>query len=202
MLDQVYPKSDHMNGLICLSPLPSKSKKNSNKRKFILDQENMRQDADMPEAVWDPSVFENSKAHRGVGADEAKSEVDLATVKRETMEYIPVWACPTQFYSTSPVDELFNSLLVSVSKFSKDYSISSEDFSVELSVIKEESKVQMIASILKDNETSSEDSSVHVVQFNKLSGDKFVFNKIYNQIREYFGGHANIIPSSDEDPQV
>eukprot|EP00343_Euplotes_focardii_P003321 CAMPEP_0205808032 /NCGR_PEP_ID=MMETSP0205-20121125/11867_1 /ASSEMBLY_ACC=CAM_ASM_000278 /TAXON_ID=36767 /ORGANISM="Euplotes focardii, Strain TN1" /LENGTH=146 /DNA_ID=CAMNT_0053083067 /DNA_START=859 /DNA_END=1296 /DNA_ORIENTATION=+ len=146
----------------------------------------MRKDAEMPDSAVDPSVFENSKAHRGIGTGEGASEIDIANAQREEMEFVPTFSSTTKFYSTSGVEELFNILLLAITKFSKDYTISIEDYSVQFGVIKDEKKIEVNANILKISKASSDLLDLHVLQFDLLFGDKFVFNEIYGQIREYF----------------
>jgi serine/threonine-protein kinase CHEK1 len=68
-----------------IRPIPSQSTviEDLKKRRQIIDEATMHADSEIPEVSVDPSVFEASKTHRGIGGESGPSEVALATAERE-----------------------------------------------------------------------------------------------------------------------
>jgi serine/threonine protein kinase len=118
-------------------PMPSQSdiEKEFKNRKAELEEEQRRQkDEDPTQAEFDPSLFEGNTVHRGIGDsdEEAKDEVE-----REILEYDAEFAKYTQFFSTSKLEDLWNTLAAYISKITSDYKFSAEDYSVSAKIMKE-----------------------------------------------------------------
>lgn len=159
-------------------------------RKAKLDSENMQDDAPMPSGAPDPSVFTNHTVHRGVGG-ELESDNSLPSLKREAAEYVPEFKRYTQFFSTSDINELFNTLALFAEKVTTEFNFDDDQYSVRLNVLEEDTKVTMTVNLLK-----VESEEKYCIEAVKNSGDRFVFNKLYNKLKLFFGGHANTTESS------
>ena len=104
-------------------------------RKADLEAEQKRQkDEDPTHTDFDPSLFEGNTVHRGIGDsdEEAKGEVE-----REIEEYDSDFAKYTQFFSTSKLDDLWNTLASYTKQITTDYSFSADEYSVLAKVMKE-----------------------------------------------------------------
>lgn len=99
---------------------------------------------------------------------------------------------------------------------SQEYYFSDEDYSVVMYVAHEGKKVTLTGSILRipdevcRDEDNPDDGSMenghqakngdpdeapkYCIDFHRYQGDNFLFIRLYNQILEYFGGHANALP--------
>ena len=154
------------------------------KRKAQLDEENLQKDSVVPDEVPDPAMFLNHATSRGVG------EVD----DEESKESIKIWAAIythefkriTQFFSISPIEELFNTLGTFAEKVTTELYFSHEEYSVTLNIFEEESRVSLCVNIFQ-----VEDKEKYWVEAIMISGDRFLFFKFYNKMRTSFGGHVN-----------
>lgn len=153
-------------------------------RKTTLDNANVQEDQAFPSEEVDPSVFTNRTVHRGVGG-ELEDDTTLPSLERYCMEYIPEFKRYTQFFSKSELEPLFNTLALFADRVTTEYEFSAEDYSATLSVLQDDTKVSMTVNILKVEEGK------YCVEAVKNSGDRFVFNDIYNKLKQFFGGHAN-----------
>lgn len=161
-----------------------------NDRKAKLDEENMQGDAPCPSGTVDPSVFTNHTVHRGVGGELEEGD-KLPTLQRQAAEYVPEFKRYTQFFSTSEVDTLFETLALFAEKVTTEFEFSEEEYSVKLNVLEEDTKVALTVNLLQ-----VEDQDKHCIEVVKDSGDRFHFNEIYNKLKSFFGGHANATESS------
>ncbi|CAI2362329.1 unnamed protein product [Moneuplotes crassus] len=182
-------------------PIPSKQevKEEFKKRKQIIQEEKMRKDQELPEVVVGPEIYQNSIVHRG--SEETKEEEaelvfkhldtikcdDLYHTTRECEIYHPMFSTLSQFFSSSPVEELFLVLLSSVAKLSTEYEISATCYKVDFKVVKDDIPVNICASVLQTDQ-----EGISCVHFQKsIQGDIFLFNETYKQIKDFFGGHSN-----------
>ena len=106
------------------------------RRKDELDEEQRRQKGEDPtHAEFDPSVFESNTVHRGIGDEE--DEETKADVDREVMEYIPDCKRYTQFFSTSQLDDLWNTLAAYISNVTSDFKFSADEYSATAKLVRE-----------------------------------------------------------------
>lgn len=159
-------------------------------RKATLEEENMQDDAPLPSGKPDPNVFTNHTVHRGVGG-ELESGDSLPSLERKTAEYVPEFKRYTQFFSKSDLSDLFNTLALFAEKVTTEFEFADDEYSVKLNVLEEDTKVTMSVNLLQ-----VEEDGKYCIEAVKNSGDRFVFNKIYNKLKLFFGGHANASESS------
>lgn len=173
-------------------PVPSEDdvKIEFKERKQRLEEENMQEDAPLPSGAVDPNVFTNHTVHRGVGG-ELDSSDSLPSLERRAAYYVPEFKRYTQFFSKSDLKELFNTLAMFAEKVTTEYEFADDEYSVKLNVLEEDTKVTMTVNLLQ-----VEDEEKYCIEAVKNSGDRFVFNKIYNKLKLFFGGHANAAESS------
>jgi serine/threonine protein kinase len=160
------------------------------KRKQALNDANMQESAPVPTGVADPSVFTNHTVHRGVGGD-LEEDSKLPALKRQVAEYVPEFKRYSQFFSTSSLDDLFNTLALFAEKVTTEFEFADDEYSGKLNVLEEDQKISLTVNILKVDEENK-----YCVEVVKNSGDRFVFNGIYNKLKAFFGGHANAAESS------
>jgi len=153
-------------------------------RKNALDAQNVQEDQAFPSEEVDPSVFTNRTVHRGVGG-ELEEDTTLPSLERHCIDYVPEFKRYTQFFSKSELEPLYNTLALFADRVTTEYEFSAEDYSATLSVLQDDTKVSMTVNILKVEEGK------FCVEAVKNSGDRFVFNDIYNKLKQFFGGHAN-----------
>lgn len=168
-------------------PVPSyeEIKEEFQQRKTKLDEERMQEDAACPTEEVDPSVFTKRTVHRGIGA-ELEDDSKLPSLERTEAVYVPEFKRYTEFFSTSDVQTLFNTLALFAEKVTTEYEFSADEYSATLSVLQDDTKVSMTVNILK-----VEGEDTHCVEAVKNSGERFVFNDIYNKMKQFFGGHSN-----------
>lgn len=125
------------------------------KRKAELD--GYTQEEPIPTSHPDPNVFEQHAVHRG----ETDGEMDtkLPVLKRTAKPYMKEGGRITQFFSTSNVDELYNTLLCYVDKSTNDYTLSEKTYKCKMSILKDELKVGLAVNLLE-----AEDGK-HCVEF-------------------------------------
>jgi serine/threonine protein kinase len=158
-------------------------------RKQAMDDANMQEDQDFPSEEVDPSVFTNGTVHRGVGG-ELEDDNTLPSLERFCLEYSPEFKRYSQFFSKSELEPLFNTLALFADRFTTEYEFSADDYSATVSVLQDEIKVSMTVNILKVDENK------YCIEAVKNSGERFVFNEIYNKMKLFFGGHANATETS------
>ena len=108
-------------------------------------------------------------------------------VDRKVQAYNQKCSIRTQFFSTSELKVLFNHLAEFLSHKTSAYTFNKKDYSSEFSFVDESNNsVNVSVKILK-----VEGQAKHCVQAMKLSGNNFAFHKVYRQLREFYGGHAN-----------
>jgi len=168
-------------------PVPTyeEIKEEFDKRKKALDEENMRDSDPIPESEVNPNIFTNHTVHRGVGGD-LEEDSKLPSLKRQCAEYVPEFKRYSQFFSTSQLDDLFNTLAVFAEKVTTEFEFADDEYSAKLNVLEEDTKIALTVNILK-----VEDQDKYCVEVVKNSGDRFIFNGIYNKLKAFFGGHAN-----------
>lgn len=168
-------------------PVPSydEVKEEFVQRKHKLDEANMQEESPFPSEEVDPSVFTRRTVHRGVGGT-VEDASKLPSLERHEAEYVSEFKRYTQFFSTSKLDDLYNTLALFADKVTTEFEFSAEDYSATLNVLQDDTKVSMTVNILK---VEGEDK--HCVEAVKNSGERFVFNDIYNKMKQFFGGHAN-----------
>ena len=173
-------------------PVPSyeEIKSEFEARKAKLDEEMMQDEAPLPSGQVDPNVFTNHTVHRGVGG-ELESGDSLPSLERKAAIYVPEFKRYTQFFSKSDLSTLFDTLALFAQKVTTEFEFTDDEYSVKLNVLEEDSKVTMSVNLLE-----VEDSDKFCIEAVKNSGDRFVFNKIYNQLKMFFGGHANTTETS------
>jgi serine/threonine protein kinase len=170
----------------CTGPVPTydEIKTEFATRKAKLDEENMQDEEEIPEINVDPSVFIKNTVHRGIGGDVLKSTV--ATIERNENEYVPEFKRYTQFFSDAKLDKLFDALALFADQVTTEFEFAPESYSATLNLLKDDYKVVMTVNILK---VEGEDK--HCIEVVKNSGDRFVFNDIYQTMKKFFGGLVN-----------
>ena len=158
------------------------------KRKHELDLGNLQDGSPLPTGKVDPSVFTTHSPHRGIEEDE---EGKRPTLERQVVEYVPEFKRYSQFFSTSSLDDLFNTLALFAEKMSTKFEFSEEEYSANMEITEEVHTISLSVNILKvDGENK------YWVEVIKNSGDRFAFNGVYKNLKEFFGGHVNALESS------
>jgi len=145
-------------------------------------------DEPVPEVNVSESLYTERSVNRSVVTGEIEETSYLPTLERHEAEYIPAIKSFTKFFSTSKADELFKCVAAFAGIKSSDYEFSANEYSVTMSIADETEgfgKLLMQVNILKADEDK------HVVEAIKIDGDRFFFNKIYKELKQYFGGHVN-----------
>lgn len=135
-------------------------------RKSKIDQSRQNENEEVPDEVPDPSVFENSAFRDILSGEDNQKFGDL---ERTPAVYIPEFKRVTQFFSTNSLDSLFNTLVLYANNTTKEFKLSTYDYSVDMDVIHNESKISLTVNILK-----FEDQDKYCVEAVKNSG-KFEF---------------------------
>lgn len=167
------------------------------RKKELAEEQRRQREEDPTQAEFDPSVFESNTVHRGIGEEE--DEETKADVEREEMEYIPECKRYTEFFSTSKLEDLWNTLAAYVSSITNDFKFSADEYSVTAKLVRESTDnqsqesepIQFTVNILK-----VEEEDKHCVEAIVLKGDKFEFSEVFRQMKAFFGGHANASESS------
>lgn len=113
-------------------PIPTHEEVKSEfmKRKALIDtnrEAKSHEDAPMDEP--DPSVFVNA-AFRDIGGSSEEGKIDSSS--KEPGIYVPEIKRATQFYSTSDLQVLYNTLVIFANKTTKEIKLSAFDYSVEM----------------------------------------------------------------------
>lgn len=164
-------------------PMPSVDdiKDEFEQRKAQLDEMNNQANQPMPSQAVDPSVFHANTVYKSVGDEEGK----VPELVRRAGEYIPEVKRVTEFFSTSSPEDLFKTTAAFAKENAKEFSFDDEEYCTTLKVKSGENEVTLNINILKV------DDDKHCIEIVKESGDKFAFHDVYQEIKKYFGGHAN-----------
>lgn len=104
-------------------------------RKQDLDVELRRQrDEDPAQSSLDINIFEGSKVSRGLGGDD---DEEVGSITREELEYDPDFKRYNQFFSTSQLEDLWNTLASYISSISSSYEFEASEYSVTAKVVKQ-----------------------------------------------------------------
>jgi serine/threonine protein kinase len=159
------------------------------RRKEKINGDNVQTDFESEVYTVDPNVFSNNSVSRGFGS---KKETDSIIIDRKVQQYHEKCGILTQFFSTTDIKILFDHLAKFVSHKTSEYSFNKEDYSSTFSFVDDSSNaVQVNVKILKVSEEEK-----YCVQAIKLDGNNFAFHKVYRQLREFYGGHANATHST------
>jgi len=156
-------------------PTPEEIKDEFDQRKAILLQENYQPDSQTPSGTPDPLIY-GAGTFRSLEGDEVK-------IEREIAQYVPEFKRYTQFFSTYDPEQLFSALALYAekckeAKFDQNYYSASIKSSGE-------SEVEIRVNILKVDDKKC------CVEFIKEAGDRFEFDAIYRNIRDFYGGLVN-----------
>ena len=146
---------------------------------------------DAPDTQNAPNVFEQQAAHRGITDDD--DEMKSPVLERQCNSYVKEFKRITEFYSTTSLEELFNTLAVLAEQLTSDFTISDKSYKCKMLVTREEEvegekvnkEVNLVVNILKIDEEK------HCVEFSRKTGDQVLFNEIFNQAREFYGAYVN-----------
>lgn len=137
-----------------------------------------------PSSSTDPGVFNKNTIYRDITGKEVDYENEF---ERKPAIYISEYKRATQFFSTSDLQILFNTLALFASKATTEFEFSPDEYSVTLSYLADdEAKISMVVNILK-----LEDNDKYCIEAIKVSGDYFKFNSLFEQLKKFFGGHVN-----------
>ena len=156
-------------------------KQEFDQRKLSLSSANNQADQEVPESVVDPSVFQANTVYKSVDGEESK----IKDVERTAAEYIPEYKRFTEFFSTSPIDELFKTVAAYAKDNATEYTFDDSEFKTSLRVKSGEEYINVEINILKVDEGKN---CIEVV---REGGNKFTFHDVYHNIKKFFGGHAN-----------
>jgi len=181
--------------------LPTKDdiKSEFKRRKADLDDEQRRQKEEDPASFeFDPEVFKN-KVHRGLGDDEDEEfteEAKASEAEREELEYDDDFKKYTQFFSTSKIDELWNTLGHYLNNVSSDYMYSAFHYRAIGKIVpqeednEDEKPIKFMISLLK-----VEGQDKYCVEADLLEGDPFKYGEEFKKMQRFFAGHANAAES-------
>lgn len=168
-------------------PVPSHEeiKEEFKNRKDTLDAKRMQVDADYPEGEVHPTIFTDHTLHRGI-EDDIEDDEGGALSEKEEVIYVPEFKRYTQFFSTSDIETLYETLALYVSNMTKEFEFSPITYSATLKISQDDNEVSMTVNILK-----VEGEDIHCIEAVKNSGNRFIFSDIYNKMKQFFGGHVN-----------
>ena len=147
-----------------------------------MDDEAMNNSDDVPNHSPDPDVFEGKRVHRSIIGEEVKEEA----VEKKIKEYIPGTKKFTRFFSKSSPYDLLNSLTCFAISLTNDFEIESSEYAMRMTVIENEEALSMRVSILK---VPGQDK--YCVEATQEEGNRMYFNKMFKNMKGYFGGHVN-----------
>ena len=164
-------------------PMPSyeEIRQEFEQRKQELDAMNNQASQPIPTQAVDPSVFHANTVYKSVGDEETK----IPELHRKAGEYVPEYKRFTEFFSTSAPEDLFKTAALFAKDNAQDFTFDDEEFSATLKLKSGENVVKVIINVLKVSEDK------HCVEVVKEDGDKFAFLDLYQEIKKFFGGHAN-----------
>ena len=151
-------------------------------RKAQLDEINNQSNQPIPSNVIDPSVFQGHTVYKSVGDDE---EMKIPELNRKCAEYIPEFKRYTEFFSTSSVDDLFKTVGIYAKENAKSFEFDDEEYSATMKLSSDTTPVELKVNILQVDEDK------HCIEVVKEKGERFAFSAAYNDIKKFFGGHAN-----------
>ena len=140
-----------------------------------------------PEGQPSPDVFDENTHFRDVTGKQHTASV-IETLKRKPAIYTSKFSRFTQFFSSSPLQSLYNTMALFASKITNEFEFSAEEYSMTMSILEEDSKTVMTVNILEVPETKN-----YCVEVIKKVGDVFEFNKQYGKLKTYFAGHVNLM---------
>ena len=153
------------------------------KRQEILKAKNMDTDGDTEDYEIDSTVFKT----RNISLASGKAEEDKVITILVERPYNSKVKRNTQFFSTSEVDVLFRNLAKFAQNAAKNFSFFDGQYGVEMTMQEgDEISVSFAVEILK-----VEGENKHCVQAIKTEGNRFAFSEAFNQLKVFFGGHAN-----------
>jgi serine/threonine protein kinase len=165
-------------------PVPTEDdiKEEFDSRKLQLDEINNQASEPMPSNTIDPSVFQSNTVYKSVGDDDTSK---LPELTRRCAEYIPEVKHYTEFFSTSPAEELFKTVGAYAKENAKEFEFDDEEFSTTMKLSSGETVVDVKINILKV------DDDKFCVEVVKEKGERFAFSTAYGEIKKFFGGYAN-----------
>ena len=171
---------DWFNGTV---PSHEEIKEEFDQRNEILTQNNDQQDQPLPNTQIDVSVFQQNTVLRS--GEEAKEDVKIPDFERNCAEYIPEFKRYTEFFSTSSVDDLFKTVGIYAKENAKSFEFDDEEYSATMKLSSDTTPVELKVNILQVDEDK------HCIEVVKEKGERFAFSAAYNDIKKFFGGHAN-----------
>uniref|UniRef100_A0A7S3KR25 Uncharacterized protein n=1 Tax=Euplotes crassus TaxID=5936 RepID=A0A7S3KR25_EUPCR len=150
------------------------------RRKTKLDEEMTSQIVeDIPEVDFDRSLFENKSVMRGIGYSDEEEKMPC---QREEQEYDAGFENYHKFFSTTPIEDLWDVLCEYITMQTDTYKFSADVFCIFGEVMGKE----FLVNILK-----VPDQDKHCIDGILLKGNKFEFTDIFRDLKKFFGGHAN-----------
>lgn len=146
-------------------------------RKSLLEKENYNPEAQTPTGSPDPSIY-GVGPHRSHDKDE-KTE-------RYAVPYVPEYKRYTQFFSTVEPEKLMNTLALFAEKKCKEAKFDKYEYSATMTTDGDH-EVTFRVNILQVEEKGTK----HCVEVVKEVGDRFTFDEVYRNLRDFFGGNAN-----------
>lgn len=164
-------------------PLPSYDdiKEEFDQRKQELDSLNDQSNQPIPTDAVPLSVFQANTVYKSVGDEEGK----LPELHRKAGEYVPEFKRYTEFFSTSPAEDLFKTAALYAKDNAKEFTFDDEEYTATMKLNSGENPITVQLNVLKVDEDK------HCVEVVKEKGDKFAFLDVYQEIKKFFGGHAN-----------
>ena len=140
----------------------------------------------VPETNISQEDYDQKSVHRSVATGELEDDDSLPKLKRREAEYIPGVNTFTKFFSKSSVEDLFAVAAKFAMDNSSDFEFSADEYSVTVNISDEQdNKVCMQVNIQKFEEDK------HIIECVKITGDRFHFNKIFKELKGFYGGHVN-----------
>ena len=133
--------------------------------------------ADSPTCSLSPTEIATSiSSERG-----SSSEVDFS--KLQAKPYMPMIHCPTEFFSISPISDLYSLLAECFHKMG-EVDFDPSFLAITVTLPNKPTKLQVRAEILQGEEKTC-------VRFLKQNGDYIQFGEFFNKAKQFFGGHVN-----------
>lgn len=175
------------------TPTDEEIENEMNRRNAIIAEINSHLTSDIPSEVPDPSALSEHAVSRGLDDNlleedefEKNEESKAESQDRWLQIYVPELKRTTEFFSTSPPDCLFDTLIVFISKVTTTYTVVKEEYAVTAKILKDDSITSIVVNILK-----VEDQEKYCVEAYKTDGDGFLFIDVYSKLKMFFGGHVN-----------
>ena len=155
-------------------------------RKLTLKSKNDQSDQPIPQDVAPVSVFQANTVYKSGEDGDDDEEEKLPELIRQAAEYVPECKRYTEFYSSSPVEDLFNISAVYAKENAVEFSFDDEEYSTTMKIKIDDNLVTLKVNILHYKEGNN------CVEVIKEKGDKFIFYDAYHEIKKYYGGLANL----------